>query len=987
MTAHALSPSPAVVADLAFHGPTPSSLSPGGTIVVVPTDALPPARKMFGQATVYGVHAERPGQRAYSVSDIDKTGVPVVVIADLSTDKDDMRGVPEALALSGISVRMLDLSEQPETRDLIAKGQPLPAALASLRGRIPPADLLDRATLWGALRAAPIAAPDKTVDQHGAAAGGDGPSSSPLPNAPATKTDQQNHARRWLANGFGGQLLTTQPGSKVTHVSGWQKRRQPDAEIIANVENGHGLGLLMGMGLVAFDVEDTEFAPDIRAHLVAQLGPNAPVRSRPGSESCAFLVRAAADDSRPIPSAKISARTDGRHGVRAVLEVVAINNSEKTPRYLHVEGRRDDAGVVLQWTRQPVAAELPVLSRADVDALLAEIADTIRARSPGVELTTNTGDDAGTSKRDDGPNEWAGRAVLDDMTPLLSALSLIENGAWCDYDEWKRGAFGFAALSGGDDEVLSAFQDWSFPPNGDNGDSAPGIFEKGRSGGLSTPPGPAAGIIAGWLRQYPVAGQEDAARTLADQIVSAVEERTRTSAHEEFHALEDGGGRPSSAVSEASDDSARGSADKKPWALWRAKIAAIRAARHEAGQTQADADGEQGFEVFGPDFEDVTKAPVEVRPDITPAHARGEVSIMAAASGAGKSSLAVLIACAIAWERPDLIGLDSIGWPGDVLIFSNEDRHKAVRRKIKAVAKYHNLEPDEQKHNIVVKRGRVALLQMTRDGFVPGPEFLTVLDWIADHRTRYSIGLVVIDTLASAKAGGDEKSNDDMQLFMNAGADIADAAFCSVEFLHHNRKGDDGSLAAVRGASAIGGAARSNVGLTKASKDDANRYGWSEEEQGAHVWWTGIQANDRAKLGRVLFKFVSIALPAIDPREPDGLHEQVVPILTHVAIPAAVAACTADEAFEKIKAALDQGKEVRRGGSTGPEGADAASAVIGEAFPVERKAANALVTGLIKDGRLIVRTEWRNRKSVDLLVLPGTGDEAGNRTAAEGVQP
>ena len=84
-------------------------------------------------------------------------------------------------------------------------------------------------------------------------------------------------------------------------------------------------------------------------------------------------------------------------------------------------------------------------------------------------------------------------------------------------------------------------------------------------------------------------------------------------------------------------------------------------------------------------FDPAVPHPVSVRPDITSLLARGEVTLLSAAPGAGKSSLTLNIAAAIAYERAGLIGENIVDWAGACVVVSNEDGRGTLGRKMKTL--------------------------------------------------------------------------------------------------------------------------------------------------------------------------------------------------------------------------------------------------------------------------------------------------------------
>lgn len=175
------------------------------------------------------------------------------------------------------------------------------------------------------------------------------------------KGQNTNKAQIWIDNGFSGHLLTLEPGSKATHQKAWNSTTEPDIDLVTGWDSGRNLGLKTGK-FPAFDIEDGPHAGAVTNILLSFFGHDYPLRSRPGSASRGMIVRLADGETWASHSVRTAAG-------ELVLEVSGAN------RQLHVEGFRADKGVTLQWTKQPVAADLQEVTAARLSSVIASVRD------------------------------------------------------------------------------------------------------------------------------------------------------------------------------------------------------------------------------------------------------------------------------------------------------------------------------------------------------------------------------------------------------------------------------------------------------------------------------------------------------------------------------------------------------------------------------------------------------------------------------------
>jgi hypothetical protein len=432
------------------------------------------------------------------------------------------------------------------------------------------------------------------------------------------------------------------------------------------------------------------------------------------------------------------------------------------------------------------------------------------------------------------------------------------------------------------------------------------------------------------------------------------------------------------AAATEADKQAAGSAGKASgghpeamWRKWRAALERLRAARvtplfDERGWK---ADGGDGWPNF--DADDVE--PVSIRPDIDDRHARGEVSMLAAAPGTGKSSLFSNYAMAIAWERPDLIGQPSIDWCGDVVIVSNEESLGTIRRRLRALRRAYGLKAADQKHQIAAPLCGLTLgCADGADGVAPTAEGIAFVDDLAKRRAKADVALVCFDTLTSIFSGVNENNPNQMDKAAGMLADIAKAGFLAVDVAHHTSKALDGKETpnSFRGSSAIGAKVREHSVLVPAAEAEGAKFGWKPDETAQTIKLSGQKANDKPLAGVCWFRRERQSLVAVDPRAPvDNL--EIVEVVALRALPTpTVQQISPAQALSALCQAQARGVRVRRGGTRGRKNdADAHSILEGE-FGVSRNEAEAIVRDLIQNHGVTTKPSQVRGNATEFLVLP-----------------
>ena len=272
--------------------------------------------------------------------------------------------------------------------------------------------------------------------------------------------------------------------------------------------------------------------------------------------------------------------------------------------------------------------------------------------------------------------------------------------------------------------------------------------------------------------------------------------------------------------------------------------------------------------------------PVEAMPArkvICPWLIRGEVTVLAAQPGTGKSLLSIAIAMAVSANRPELIGEREFDRAGSVFIVSNEDPFDEVMRRRNGWLKHNGIEWKDLKYRNWTNsvRGIRIVERLDRRAPVEATEELRRLGTRIEE-TRAAgedVCLVVFDTTSTVFSGIEENDNAAVAQAMTVVASWAQKHNVAVLLLHHMPKatgkaGGSGDMFAVRGASAMIAAARCIVTLVGLS--DAEEENLPPPEKGRWVKMKGAKSSfNRTEDVRYFYK-LGVNVDADDERSLSG---------------------------------------------------------------------------------------------------------------------
>ena len=208
---------------------------------------------------------------------------------------------------------------------------------------------------------------------------------------------------------------------------------------------------------------------------------------------------------------------------------------------------------------------------------------------------------------------------------------------------------------------------------------------------------------------------------------------------------------------------------------------------------------------------------------------RKYVSVIASAGGIGKTSLTVVEALAIVTGR-DLLGT-TVKEQTNVWVVNLEDPRSEIEMRTLAAMQHYDIKPKDVRGKLFMDGEdtfSVTLATENRDG-------LQLNDAMADLMIQKikdnDIGVVMLDPFIGLHTVN-ENSNSGIQALVAMVRRIAREANCSIQLVHHVRKGngDDAGIDSVRGAGALIGAARAARVINRISEDDAMKMGVDEKQ-------------------------------------------------------------------------------------------------------------------------------------------------------------
>lgn len=274
---------------------------------------------------------------------------------------------------------------------------------------------------------------------------------------------------------------------------------------------------------------------------------------------------------------------------------------------------------------------------------------------------------------------------------------------------------------------------------------------------------------------------------------------------------------------------------------------------------------------------------------------RGEITILAAPGGRGKSAIAVAWASSLAVGRR-LVGEYVHGAPKRVLYISTEDSTEELNRRFYAAAQAHKLSAADLT-GVRVLGVDVARLALTATGERGAPTIsLAGMKGLRELLADAEADVVILDPLGPLIPVGLNDNGLVASLMAQLKAVAVRGGFAML-ILHHFKKGSDGSAESVGGASAIVNFARAAFSVAGMSDREAGAFGILPSERWRHLRVTDLKVNLAPPADEAdWLTLSSVTLPnAEPPTYPHG--ESVQAVVPFVPPPTgAAAAATLDSA-------------------------------------------------------------------------------------------
>lgn len=204
---------------------------------------------------------------------------------------------------------------------------------------------------------------------------------------------------------------------------------------------------------------------------------------------------------------------------------------------------------------------------------------------------------------------------------------------------------------------------------------------------------------------------------------------------------------------------------------------------------------------------------------------RGEVTVVIAPGGTGKSTIGNAMALSLATGRP-LLGKSLPRGPQAAWVYNLEDGQEELDRQISAAAMFYDIRPEDCGDRLMVDSGLdqpLCTASEGRDGFAIAEEVFEQLE--ATIRAR-SIAVVTVDPFVSSHLV-QESDNGAIDALTKRWKRLAKATGCAVVLVHHTKKlgGREATAEDGRGAVALRDAARVVLPLNPMSDREAEELG------------------------------------------------------------------------------------------------------------------------------------------------------------------
>lgn len=274
---------------------------------------------------------------------------------------------------------------------------------------------------------------------------------------------------------------------------------------------------------------------------------------------------------------------------------------------------------------------------------------------------------------------------------------------------------------------------------------------------------------------------------------------------------------------------------------------------------------------------------------------RGEITLLAAPGGVGKSSLALGMSLAAATSRA-LLNERVWDSPLTSLYVNAEDSAIEMRRRIWAFCLHQGVKEQDLKNFALLGADdwqvqKLSFLRTDKGASLLNDAGIQHLERILDE---FHPDVLVLDPLVALCGGGNLNDNAAMSLVMRALKRVATKFDCAILVLHHTRKGGDLSHAdAIGGASAIVNLARRALMAVPISPDEAPGLGVLPSERSAYFKIVSSKSNLAPRSEHTpWYKLCNVTLPNAEP--PTYAFGDGVQAIERIHLPRSMSTTTAD---------------------------------------------------------------------------------------------
>ncbi|UUX99441.1 AAA family ATPase [Sphingomonas sp. J315] len=290
---------------------------------------------------------------------------------------------------------------------------------------------------------------------------------------------------------------------------------------------------------------------------------------------------------------------------------------------------------------------------------------------------------------------------------------------------------------------------------------------------------------------------------------------------------------------------------------------------------------------------------------------RSTVSAIVAPGGVGKSSFVASMLLSLASGRQEMLGKTVWDGPKRVWYWNLEDSLDELEMQLVAASMFHRVGQDACGDRIFLDSGpegselRIAIED--RDGFQIA---VPVVEALVAELIERKIDVLVVDPFVSSH-GVSENDNGAIDAVVKTWTSVAKRANCSIVLVHHTKKlgGEKVTAEASRGAVALIAAARVTLVLNRMDKEEAQKFGISEDRERRRLFTVQDDKANRAPAEDAQwFRLASQDVEnSTGPEDPFGQEGDSVGVVTRWCPPDAFEGITVDH-LRRVQAAVSAGE-------------------------------------------------------------------------------